>query len=68
MSCGIYVHPCSEYVADVYVVIENTSVYVYTCTCNGAQNTCPQVHATLIAKKKHIYVYKHTYAHAYISA
>ena len=64
----IYVHPCSEYVADVYVDIEKTSVYVYTCTCTGAQNTCSKVHATLIAKKRHIYVYKHTYAHAYISA
>ena len=42
--------------------------YLYTCTCPGAQNTCSKVYATLITKKKHTYVYKHTYAHAYICA
>ena len=39
---------------------------VYTCTCTGAQNICYKVHATPIAKKNHIYAYKHTYAHVYI--
>jgi len=39
----------------------------YSCTCTGAQNTCSKVHATLNAKKLHIYIYVFTYAYAYIS-
>jgi len=38
----------------------------YNHPCTGAQNTCSKVHATLTAKKMHIYIYIHTYAYAYI--
>ena len=65
------IHICEQPAANVSqmcMLMSKKHLYdVHSCTCTGAQNTCSKVHATLTAKKMHIYVYMHTYAYAYIS-
>ena len=57
---------CSE-CSQMCTLMSKEHLYdTYNCTCTGAQNTCSKVHATLTAKRMHIYIYIHTYAYAYI--
>jgi len=58
---------CSE-CSQMCTLMSKEHLYnAYNCTCTGAQNTCSKVHATLTAKKMHIYIYIHIYVYAYIS-
>jgi len=52
-------HPAAS-VSQMCTLMSNIHLYnVYVCTSNSAQNTCSKVHATLTAKKMHIYIYIH---------
>ena len=59
----MHIHKCAHPAASVSqmcTLMSNIHLYnVYVCTSNSAQNTCSKVHATLTAKKMHIYIYTH---------
>ena len=67
----LHIHICAQLAANVSqmcTLMSKEHLYnAYNCTCTGAQNTCSKVHATLTAKKMHIYICIHTYAYAYVS-
>jgi len=62
----ICTQPAASVFADVYVGVKTHLCILHTCPCTSAQNTCSKVHATLTAKKMHIYIHLQTYAYAYI--
>jgi len=72
MHIHIYMHthicaqPAVSVFADVNVGVKTHLCNVHTCPCTSAKNNCSKMHATLTAKKMHIYIYLHTYAYAYI--
>jgi len=62
----IYVHilqrVCRRCVGNIKKHVSN----VYNCTCTGAKNTCPKVHATLTVRKcTYRYTYTHMHTHKY---
>jgi len=67
----MHIHICAQPAANVSqmcTLMSKEQLYnAYNCTGTGALNTCPEVHATLTAKKcTYIYTYTHMHTHTFV--